>query len=174
MRNQKKQTNFPGNLAELDVAELYRAANTHLVVEGITVADVASDAGTRSGRVYAYQDDDAATLTTVTAIVTTQARLGAPYVLERMARDAGFLLVAAPKRATAGDKSAITAASTVMRETVEAVEAFAAAVDDGVVTRREFIGLAQQVAEAEAKLEALKAYAAELVEHESDLAEERK
>lgn len=167
MNNQKKTANFPGNLSLLDVTELYRAANTHLVLEGITLADVASEAGTRTGRVYAYQDDDAATLNTVSAIITTQARRGAPFVLERLARDAGFLLVAAPTRSGSSCAGVIAASVAAMRETTHAVEIFGAAVSDGVVTKREALELQEAIIKGQAALAALAAMATELAEQEA-------
>ena len=150
-----KRAKILENLSGLDLAELFGAANTQLGLDGISIAQIADEAGTRTARVYAYQSADAGTLTTIMAIIRAQARHGAPFVLDRIARDSGYYLVSAPP-VVYNDKTALCAGSKALREAAEAIESFSAAVDDGVATDEEIESVSRQVAEACDAFHALK------------------
>lgn len=151
----KKLANIPGNLMELDTVELYRAANTRLVSTGVSVAMIANDAGTRTARVYAYQDDDSGALTTITAIIAAQAKRGEALVLDRMTADAGYLPVKSPRVDDECDNTVIAAAVETMREAVAAIEIWSAAVADGIVTKDELGRVSEKIRRAQAVLAGL-------------------
>lgn len=148
----KKKANFSGNVDDKDVVDLYRASIFKLGEEGVSVAALAADAGTRPARIYAYENDDAGTLVTVTTIIVTMAKIGPRLVLERMAQDAGYLLVKAPDIGSISDASTMTEVVDAMRETIEAIETFSAVIKDRNVTATEFKHLTKQIREAQAQL----------------------
>lgn len=165
-----RKANFQGNagesLSRLSLVELYRHANERLALRGIGVAQIADHAHTEVSRVYAYQAADAETLIRVYAIAGAQAHFGEPLVLRRMAERENFLLVPMPAVCGPRDGRNLEAVQLAMREVLEATEAFGRAVEDGRVTSRELDLLTEEIHEAEAALQSLRAIAAELCDEE--------
>jgi uncharacterized protein YfcZ (UPF0381/DUF406 family) len=160
----KKKSQILAHLESLDMVDLYRAANVQLGLNGVPVAHLAGMAGTTAPAVYSYQDQCAETLVRVLSIVAAQARAGCPLVLDRLAREAGYLLVPVPPAETMLQRSQIEAVATVVREVGETVAAFAGAVRDGVVTHEELEQFAREKREAEEALETLEALAAAMMD----------
>lgn len=151
-----RRAKIQGSGIGLGLAELFQHANDLLAGDGVSIAQIADEARTQTSRVYAYQGADSETLLRVLAVVVAQATLGRPLVLERLADQAGFLLVPAPHIAKGElDRATVDAIASCMKEFSEAVQAFASAVGDGRVTPSELAEYRKQKREAESALEAL-------------------
>lgn len=147
----------------LTIIDLYRQANLDLKREhAITVEALADEANTTPDRVYDYQNNRKETLSTIALILVHQARLGAPYVLHRLAAMAGYLLVRVPQVRKHSAKDIFGLCRKALNEASQAVEEFAASTEDGEVSDAELGKLNKEFDDAVAAIEQLRHHAREL------------
>jgi hypothetical protein len=153
----------------LTIIDLYRQANLDLKREhSITVEALADEANTTPDRIYDYQNNRKDTLGTIALIIVQQARLGAPYVLHRLAAMAGYLLVRVPQVRRNSARDVFGLCRKALNEASQAVEEFAASTEDGEVNDAELGKLNKEFDDAVAAIEQLRHHARDLFEHRKE------